>query len=163
MDHDKVNQFSKFKKHVKEFLRLDEEVRILSKARSERAKSRDILSREIMNYYRANKINTVDLNTDDGNELLELIESKRKPSVNQKFLRTALEKYCKDDQIVDHMIEHILDQREGSEVSSFKLKRVIPKKKSSQTSPQQIADIQKRFAMLTKFALKDFNVNNNEP
>jgi hypothetical protein len=162
MDQDKANQFSKFKKNVKEFLKLDEEVRILSKARSERTKNRDLLAKEIMNYYRLNKINTVDLNTDDGKELLELIESKRKPSVNQKFLRTALEKYCKDDQIVDHMIEHILEQRSSSEVSSFKLKRIMPKKKSSQTSPQQLADIQKRFAMLTQFSLQNFNDINND-
>jgi len=157
MSQDSSNQFSRFKKNVKDFLKLDEEMRVLSKARSERSKSKDLLSREIMAYYRNNNIHTIDLNTDDGNEQLELVESKRKPAVNQKFLRTALEKYCKDDQIVDHMIDHILDQRQESETTSFRLKRIQPQKAKKihqdQETQSKKEEVKKRFAMLTQLAL----------
>jgi ribosomal 50S subunit-associated protein YjgA (DUF615 family) len=127
-------QFSNFKSSIKEFLKLDEEIRALSKAKIERSKLRDKLSKEIMNYYKTNNIHSLDLNFEGGKQQLELVESTRHPSVNQKFLREALGKYCNNDKIVDNMIDHILDEREQVSSVSFKLKRVTPRTKASSSS-----------------------------
>ena len=120
------NQFSNFKNTIKEFLKLDEEIRSLSRAKTDRLRIREKLSKEITGYYKQNNIHSLDLNLDDGKQQLELVESTRHPSVNQKFLREALTKYCNNDKIVDNMIEHILQEREQVSSVSFKLKRVMP-------------------------------------
>lgn len=153
-------QFSNFKTSIKEFLKLDEEIRSLSKAKSERTKARDKLSKEIMGYYKTNNIHSLDLNFDGGKQQLELIESTRHPAVNKKFLREALVKYCNNDKIVDNMIDHILDERSQSSSVSFKLKRVVPKsKKSSSSDPMKLTDkyendkIKDRFAKLAEYAI----------
>ena len=153
-------QFSNFKTSIKEFLKLDEEIRSLSKAKSERTKARDKLSKEIMGYYKTNNIHSLDLNFDGGKQQLELIESTRHPAVNKKFLREALTKYCNNDKIVDNMIDHILDERSQSSSVSFKLKRVVPKtKKSSSSDPMKLTEkyendkIKDRFAKLAEYAI----------
>jgi hypothetical protein len=162
-------QFSNFKSTIKDFLKLDEEIRALSKAKLERTRARDKLSKEIMSYYKTNDIHSLDLNMEGSKQQLELVESTRHPSVNQKFLREALVKYCNNDKIVDNMIDHILGQREQTSSVSFKLKRVISKtKKSSSSESNSISDpmkltakyendkIKDRFAKLAEYAiLKD--------
>jgi hypothetical protein len=152
-------QFSNFKNSIKEFLKLDEEIRSLSKAKSERTKARDKLSKEIMGYYKTNNIHSLDLNFDGGKQQLELIESTRHPAVNKKFLREALVKYCNNDKIVDNMIDHILDERSHSSSVSFKLKCIIPKSKKSSSNPMKLTQkyendkIKDRFAKLAEYAI----------
>jgi len=152
-------QFSNFKNSIKEFLKLDEEIRSLSKAKTERTKARDKLSKEIMGYYKTNNIHSLDLNFDGGKQQLELIESTRHPSVNKKFLREALAKYCNNDKIVDNMIDHILDERSNSSSVSFKLKCIIPKSKKSSSNPMKLTQkyendkIKDRFAKLAEYAI----------
>jgi hypothetical protein len=158
-------QFYNFKKTIKEFLKLDEEIRSLSKARLERVKKRNRLTKEITLYYKTNNIRSMDLKLEDGTQFLELVESERHPSVNQKFLREALSKYCNNDKIVDNMINHILEERENNSSVSFKLKRVIPSNKKNKlntsnamslTQDDEKLKIQERFMKLADYAiLKD--------
>jgi len=155
------NQFSNFKNTIKEFLKLDEEIRSLSKAKSDRLRIRDKLSKEITAYYKQNNIHSLDLNLDEGKQQLELVESTRHPSINQKFLRQALVKYCNNDKIVDNMIEHILEEREQVSSVSFKLKRVIPsgKRPKNETDAMTLIKaneknkIQERFNKLAEYAI----------
>jgi hypothetical protein len=158
-------QFYNFKKTIKEFLKLDEEIRSLSKARLERIKKRERLSKEITIYYKTNNIRSMDLNLEDGTQFLELVESERHPSVNKKFLREALIKYCNNDKIVDDMITHILEERENNSAITFKLKRIIPSRKKNAVSTKNAMGltqdneklkIQERFMKLADYAiLKD--------
>jgi hypothetical protein len=174
------NQFSTLKNTIKEFLKLDEEIRSLAKARLERVKLKDKLSKEIMNYYKLNNINTLDVTNDVMKQKLELVESERHPSVNKKFLRVALEKYVNNDKVVSEMIDYILAERNNVSTVSYKLKRIIPDKKKSSSSSSSIdamslikqsdADkIKDRFAKLAEFAIiKDGieplnNINKNKP
>jgi hypothetical protein len=156
------NQFSNFSGIIKEFLKLDEEIRSLSKAKSDRTKRKEHLSKEIMNYYKLNNIHSLDLNFDGGKQQLELVESNRMPSVNQKFLRQALTKYCNNDKIVDNMIDHILEEREQNTSNSFKLKRIVPTSKKSKGSSVDAMEliksseknkIQDRFNKLAEYAI----------
>lgn len=155
------NQFSNFKNTIKEFLKLDEEIRSLSRAKTDRLRIREKLSKEITGYYKQNNIHSLDLNLDDGKQQLELVESTRHPSVNQKFLREALAKYCNNDKIVDNMIEHILQEREQVSSVSFKLKRVMPtgKKTKNETDAMTLIKaneknkIQERFNKLAEYAI----------
>jgi hypothetical protein len=155
------NQFSTLKNTIKEFLKLDEEIRSLNKAKLERVKLKEKLSKEIMNYYKINNINTLDVTNEAMKQKLELVESERHPSVNKKFLRVALEKYCNNDKIVDDMISHILSERSNVSSVSYKLKRIIPDKKKSSSVvdamsliKQSDADkIKDRFAKLAEFAI----------
>jgi hypothetical protein len=171
-------QFSNFKTTIKEFLRLDEEIRSLTKAKTERTRKRDKLSKDIMNYYKKNNINSLNLTDIEAGGIkqhLELIESERHPSVNQKFLRGALAKYCESNSVIDNIINHILKEREESTSVSFKLKRIIPKNKKSSTNsatssidPLSLINnekdkIKERFAKLAEFAIiKDGIINTDE-
>ena len=131
-------QFSTFKNVIKEFLKLDEEIRSLSKAKVDRMRVRDKLSKDIMIYYKHNNIHSLDLNFDGAKQQLELVESTRHPSVNQKFLRKALVKYCNNDKIVDSMIDHILEERDQNSSVSFKLKRITANKKRPQVDAMNL-------------------------
>jgi hypothetical protein len=151
-----------FSNTLKEFLRLDEEIRSLSKAKAERTKQRDRISKEISSYYKLNNIHSLNLNHEGTDQQLELVEKSRLPSVNQKFLRQALSKYCNNDKILEHMIDHILEEREQNSSSSFKLKRILPvSKKSKASSSNAMAlikeneknKIQERFAKLAEYAI----------
>ncbi len=151
-------QFSTFKNVIKDFLKLDEEIRSLSKAKIDRMRIRDKLSKEIMMYYKHNNIHSLDLNFDGAKQQLELVESTRHPSVNQKFLRKALVKYCNNDKIVDSMIDHILEEREHNSSISFKLKRIIANKKKPQIDAMNLVKdnknlIEERFAKLAEYAI----------
>jgi hypothetical protein len=179
------NQFFNFKDTIKEFLKLDEEIRGLAKAKATRVKQRDKLSKDIMNYYKQNNIHSLDINNYDFKQQLALVESERHPSVNKKFLRTALANYCNNDKIVDKMIDYILDERTKNSKVSFKLKRIIPhnKKKNNTSSSSSSSTfdamalvkenekdkIKNRFAKLAEFAiikdgidpLNDIDTNND--
>ena len=152
-------QFSTFKNVIKEFLKLDEEIRSLSKAKIDRMRIRDKLSKEIMIYYKHNNIHSLDLNFDGAKQQLELVESTRHPSVNQKFLRKALVKYCNNDKIVDSMIDHILEERDQNSSVSFKLKRITTTKKKPQIDAMNLIKendknlIEERFAKLAEYAI----------
>lgn len=160
-------QFSNFKSIIKEFLKLDEEIRSLSKARLERSKKRDTLSKEITQYYQKNNISCLNLNDMEKKQQLELVESSRHPSVNQKFLRETLVKYCNDDKIVNNMIDYILQEREKNSKPTYKLKRIIPKSSKKNTAqnidPGNLlsdADkIKQRFAKLADFAIIKDGIN----
>jgi hypothetical protein len=165
------NQFFNFKDTIKEFLRIDEEIRGLAKAKATRVKQRDKLSKDIMNYYKQNNIHSLDINNYDFKQQLALVESERHPSVNKKFLRTALASYCNNDTVVDKMIDYILDERTKNSKLSFKLKRIIPhnKKKNNNSSSSSSSTstfdamalvkenekdkIKNRFARLADFAI----------
>ena len=62
-----------FSNIIKEFLRLDEEIRSLSKAKSERTKQRDRISKEISSYYKQNNIHSLNLNHEGSIQQLELV------------------------------------------------------------------------------------------
>ncbi len=150
-----------FSSVIKEFLKLDEEIRSLSKAKSERTKARDKLSKEISLYYKKNNIHSLNLNHDGIDRQLELVETSRMPSVNQKFLRQALSKYCNNDKIVDNMIDYILEEREQHTSSNFKLKTIIPSKKKTKSNVDAMAlikeneknKIKERFEKLAEYAI----------
>lgn len=159
-------QFSNFKSTIKEFLKLDEEIRSLSKAKLERTKKRDTLSKEITKYYRDNNISCLNLNDMNQKQQLELVESSRHPSVNQKFLRETLVKYCNDDSIVNGMINYILSERDKNSTQTYKLKRIIPKnnkKNSQKIDPINLVSesdkIKQRFAKLAEFAIIKDGIN----
>ena len=158
------NQFFNFKNTIKEFLKLDEEIRGLAKAKASRMKLRDKLSKSIMEYYKKNQIHSLDVNEYNTKQQLALVESERHPAVNQNFLRNALAKYCNNDQIVNNMIDHILEERDHTSKVSFKLKRIIPNnKKKKGTDPEfdamslvkedESTKIKNRFAILADFAI----------
>ncbi len=156
------NQFFDLKSSIKEFLKLDEEIRSLSKAKCERLRKKEKINKEITSYYKLNNIRTLDLTFDGNKHLLELVETERHPSVNQKFLRNALVKYCNNDKIVDNMINHILNEREQSISSSYKLKVVTPSNKKPTRNNMNAMDlikenekskIQERFMKLAEYAI----------
>ncbi len=158
------NQFFNFKNTIKEFLKLDEEIRGLAKAKASRMKLRDKLSKSIMEYYKKNQIHSLDVNEYNTKQQLALVESERHPAVNQNFLRNALAKYCNNDQIVNNMIDHILEERDHTSKVSFKLKRIIPNnKKKKGAEPEfdamslvkedESTKIKNRFAILADFAI----------
>jgi hypothetical protein len=163
------NQFFDLKNSIKEFLKLDEEIRSLSKAKCDRLRKKEQVNKEITSYYKLNNIRTLDLTFDGNKHLLELVETERHPSVNQKFLRNALVKYCNNDKIVDNMINHILNEREQTTSSSYKLKVVTAiNKKPSKNAMDLIKEnekskIQERFMKLAEYAIAKDGIKDFKP
>ena len=163
------NQFFDLKNSIKEFLKLDEEIRSLSKAKCDRLRKKEQVNKEITSYYKLNNIKTLDLTFDGNKHLLELVETERHPSVNQKFLRDALVKYCNNDKIVDNMINHILNEREQTTSSSYKLKVVTAmNKKPSKNAMDLIKEnekskIQERFMKLAEYAIAKDGIKDFKP
>jgi hypothetical protein len=163
------NQFFDLKNSIKEFLKLDEEIRSLSKAKCDRLRKKEQVNKEITSYYKLNNIKTLDLTFDGNKHLLELVETERHPSVNQKFLRNALVKYCNNDKIVDNMINHILNEREQTTSSSYKLKVVTAmNKKPSKNAMDLIKEnekskIQERFMKLAEYAIAKDGIKEFKP
>ena len=163
------NQFFDLKNSIKEFLKLDEEIRSLSKAKCDRLRKKEQVNKEITSYYKLNNIRTLDLTFDGNKHLLELVETERHPSVNQKFLRDALVKYCNNDKIVDNMINHILNEREQTTSSSYKLKVVTAmNKKPSKNAMDLIKEnekskIQERFMKLAEYAIAKDGIKDFKP
>jgi hypothetical protein len=163
------NQFFDLKNSIKEFLKLDEEIRSLSKAKCDRLRKKEQVNKEITSYYKLNNIKTLDLTFDGNKHLLELVETERHPSVNQKFLRDALVKYCNNDKIVDNMINHILNEREQTTSSSYKLKVVTAmNKKPSKNAMDLINEnekskIQERFMKLAEYAIAKDGIKDFKP
>ena len=119
---DNNEEFADFKKKVKVWLTIDDDIITLQNAIKERKKQKDKLTPEILNFMDRFEIN--DLNTNDGK--LKFTKSMYTKPLNKQFLISRLGDFFKDFTKGEKVAGFILDNRDKEE--KIKLRRVKDKK-----------------------------------
>jgi hypothetical protein len=119
---DNNEEFGEFKKKVKDWLTIDDDIITLQNAIKERKKRKDELTPYILNFMDRFEIN--DLNTNDGK--LKFTKSMYTKPLNKKFLVSRLGDFFKDFTKGEKVAGFILDNRDKEE--KIKLRRVKDKK-----------------------------------
>jgi hypothetical protein len=120
--NDDNQEFAEFKKKVKTWLTIDDDIITLQNAIKERKKQKDKLTPEILNFMDRFEIN--DLNTNDGK--LKFTKSMYTKPLNKQFLISRLGDFFKDFSKGEKVAGFILDNRDKEE--KIKLRRVKDKK-----------------------------------
>ena len=114
--------FLEFKKNVKEWITLDDDIIKLQKAIKDRKNKKNELTPKIMEFMNEYEIN--DLNTNDGK--LKFTKSMQTKPLNKQFLISKLGDFFKDFNKGEKAATFILENRDKEE--KFKLRRVLNKK-----------------------------------
>ena len=108
------------KQTVREWVKLDNEIRTLNKEISARRNEKKIISKSIIDVMRSNKLDIFELK--DG-QLMYVKKNKKKP-ITQKQLLTLLSSYYKDDvSKAEEMHAYLMENRE--EVTEETIQRKI--------------------------------------
>ena len=120
--NDNNEDFLEFKKNVKEWLTLDDDILTLQNAIKERRTKKNELTPKIIEYMDKYEIN--DLNTNNGK--LKFSKTLQTKPLNKQFLVSRLGDFFKDFNKGEKVASYILDNRDKAEV--MKLRRVQNKK-----------------------------------
>jgi hypothetical protein len=120
--NDNNEDFLEFKKNVKEWLTLDDDILTLQNAIKERRSKKNELTPKIIEYMDKYEIN--DLNTNNGK--LKFSKTLQTKPLNKQFLVSRLGDFFKDFNKGEKVASYILDNRDKAEV--MKLRRVQNKK-----------------------------------
>ena len=116
------DEFVEFKKNVKEWITLDDDILTLQNAIKERRNKKNELTPKIIDYMDKFEIN--DLNTNNGK--LKFTKSLQTKPLNKQFLISKLGDFFKDFSKGEKVASYILENRDKAEV--VKLRRVQNKK-----------------------------------
>jgi len=115
-----METLEQLKQTVREWVRLDNEIRTLNKEIVSRRNDKKLISKSLINVMRENKLDQFDIK--DG-QLMYIKKNKKKP-ITQAQLLTLLSTYYKDDiSKAEEMHNFLLDNRE--EVVEEKITRKI--------------------------------------
>jgi hypothetical protein len=120
--NDNNEDFLEFKKNVKEWITLDDDILTLQNAIKERRSKKNELTPKIIDYMDKFEIN--DLNTNGGK--LKFTKSLQTKPLNKQFLISKLGDFFKDFSKGEKVASFILENRDKAEV--VKLRRVQNKK-----------------------------------
>lgn len=115
-----------FKKEVKEYLNIDNDIKKLMEAVRERKKRKKILSTSIISFMKTHNIQ--DLNSEDGR--LKYSVSKTTKSLSKKDIYQSLSKFLQSNDKAQEALSYIYSNREKVEI--YKLKKLKPLQKSHQ-------------------------------
>jgi hypothetical protein len=114
MDKDKLVD------NIKEWIRIDNELRELQKASKERRERKKELTGELVDVMKSNEIDCFD--TKDGGKLI-YAQNKVKASLNKKYLFDTITNYFKDDPVkAKELGEFIMNNRETKIKESIRRK-----------------------------------------
>ena len=122
--NDNNPEFIKFKETVKVWLELDDDIKTLRKAVSERNKKKKELTPNILEYMQRNKI--FNLNTQSGK--LRCRKSIRTRAFNNKTLKSKLIDYFKDISKGSKVAEYLVSNKE--KIENMTLSRTVYRKKN---------------------------------
>ena len=105
----KMETLDQLKQNVREWVKLDNEIRTLNKEMSSRRNEKKAISKRLIDVMRENKLDIFDLK--DG-QLMYVKKNKKKP-ITQKQLLTLLSSYYKEDvSKAEEMHTYLMDNRE---------------------------------------------------
>ena len=114
--------FVDFKNNVKEWVTLDDDIKTLQKAMTERKKRKNELTPTILKFMSDYKVN--DLNTQNGQ--IKFVKSVSTKPLNKQYLISRLSDFFKDLEKGEKAATFLLENRDKEE--KFRLKRVMGKK-----------------------------------
>jgi len=117
----KMETLEQLKQTVREWVKLDNEIRALNKEIATRRNDKKEISKTLVDVMRNNQLDVFDLK--DG-QLMYVKKNKKKP-ITQKQLLTLLSDYYKDLEKAEEMHQYIMDNRE--EVTEEVIQRKISK------------------------------------
>jgi hypothetical protein len=119
----KVETLDQLKKNVREWVRIDNELRALNKEITSRRNEKKNISKRLIDVMRENKLDIFDLK--DG-QLMYVKKNKKKP-ITQKQLLTLLSTYYKEDAAkAEEMHTYLMDNREEVVEETIQRKIVAP-------------------------------------
>ena len=111
-----------FKKAVKEYITIDDDIKHLEQAVRKRKQKKKILSNYILTFMSQHNIE--DLNTNSGSKLKKSVSYTKKP-LNKTTITHMLKEYYKNDQQGEKVANFIINKR--AKVERLRLKRIIKK------------------------------------
>jgi len=130
----------RFRKIVRDYLELDDQVRILSRAKRTRIQKRDLLGKFIMETLKSNQLEVIRLQKME--ERLELVKIERKTPINHPFLRDKLNSfYGSNKKEAQKLYSFFLENRDSK--INYRLKRIKEGKPLSPLIQNPIPNIQK--------------------
>jgi hypothetical protein len=120
---DNNEEFILFKKNVREWLLIDDDIMKLQNAIKDRRKKKNDLTPKIMSFMNNYQIN--DLNTQNGK--LKFSKTQHTKPINKQFLMAKISDYFKDMNKGEKIANYILDNRDKEE--RMNLRRIKDKKK----------------------------------
>ena len=106
--------------NVKEWIKVDNEIRVLQKEMKERKERKKDLTAALVNILRDSDIDG--WNTKEGK--LEYVKTKTKSALNKAHIRESLSKFIENDEQVEAMTQFIYESRGVKEKESIKRKIV---------------------------------------
>lgn len=106
--------------NVKEWIKVDNEIRVLQKEMKDRKERKKDLTAALVNILRDSDIDG--WNTKEGK--LEYVKTKTKSALNKAHIREALAKFIENDEQVEAMTQFIYESRGVKEKESIKRKIV---------------------------------------
>ena len=104
--------------HIKEWLSIDEEVKLLKKEIKARQERKKELTKDLVDVMKNNEIDAFDIN----NGKLIYTKRKTKQAISKKLLLSSLQNLFEDPSEVQKITEHILESRQE------KIKEIIRRK-----------------------------------
>lgn len=121
-------EVSRFRKIVRDYLELDDQVRILSRAKRTRIQKRDLLGKFIMETLKSNRLEVIRLQKIE--ERLEMVRVERKTPLNHPFLKEKISAfYGSNKRDAQKLYAYMLDNRDSK--VNYRLKRVRENKNKS--------------------------------
>lgn len=114
-----------FKVKVNKYLKIDDQIKHLTKELREKRKEKLMMSNEVLNFMDDYKIE--DLNTNGGK--LKYSISRTKKAVSKSELLNKLSLFLKSSEKANDAMKYIYDNREV--VEKVRLKRLLPRKKKN--------------------------------
>jgi|LauGreDrversion4_2_1035121.scaffolds.fasta_scaffold1119395_1 hypothetical protein len=119
----KMETLDQLKQNVREWVKLDNEIRALTKETTTRKDEKKKISRRLIDVMRENKLDIFDLK--DG-QLMYVKKNKKKP-ITQKQLITLLSTYYKEDvSKAEEIHNYLMDNREEVVQESIQRKIISP-------------------------------------
>jgi len=118
----------KFKKFIKEWISLDDDIRILQSAIKEKKKKQTALTPYITKYLEENDIKHII----DKSGTINYTKSETKKSLSKEYMTTKIAEYIKDVDKSKKLVEYLMDKRETT--LKYRLKRQVNKNNISEHS-----------------------------
>lgn len=123
---DNQQEIQFFKKAVSDYLKINEEIKVLDGAIKQRREKKSCLSETIMTFLQEKDISHINLQGNLSGKQMLCEVKERKTSINPKTLEDVIKSYFDNQEEADKLLDMINDTRKTSTVS--KLKIANPKK-----------------------------------
>ena len=107
-----------FEEHIKEWVSLDNKLKILNDKLREIRTSKNNLTNNILQFVETNKLNEASINISDGK--LKFASVKQTGTITLKLVENCLKDYIDNQELIDNIMTHIKNSRVSKETLDIK-------------------------------------------